>query len=99
MNKIIKTLFFTSLLIITMESVVAGKVFSKNSVQFKSIIKQLSLNTKKIKKDLLVFKIKPNNPSETIVVIPEIVKENEYLLELNSYMLDSTYKCNFSSSA
>ncbi len=49
--------------------------------------KQLNLDKSKIKEDLVVYKIIPNDKTETIVVIPEVVSEGEGYFELNSYIL------------
>ncbi|WP_299435578.1 hypothetical protein [uncultured Aquimarina sp.] len=53
-----------------------------------SVIQQLNLNKQKVKSDLIVSKVQPNNSNETIVVIPEIVgEEDEHFLELNSHVV------------
>lgn len=54
-----------------------------------SLVKQLNLDESKIKTDLVVYKIMPNNKAETIVVIPEIAAADETgeLFELNSHIL------------
>lgn len=51
------------------------------------VILQLNLNCLKINTDLIVSKVMPNNPDETILVIPEIVDEGEHYFELNSHIL------------
>lgn len=61
--------------------------FAQDINHLSSVIKQLNLEESKIKKDLVVSKIRPNNPEETMVVIPEIVDEGEQYFELNSYIL------------
>lgn len=53
-----------------------------------SVLNQLNLEVSKVKTDLIVTKVAPNNPKETIVVIPEIdYEEDEYYFELNSHIV------------
>ncbi|WP_438712142.1 hypothetical protein ACSTS3_06870 [Aquimarina muelleri] len=61
--------------------------FDKESI-VDNVIEQLNLNKQKIKTDLIVSKVQPNNSNETIVVIPEIYGEyDEQMFELNSYIV------------
>ena len=48
---------------------------------------QLDLNKSKIKNEFVALNEIPNNPNETILVIPEIVEEDEHYFELNSHIL------------
>ena len=57
------------------------------AINLQYILKQLKLDRSKCKMDLVALKAIPNNPDETIVVIPEIVEEEEYYFELNSHIL------------
>jgi hypothetical protein len=50
-------------------------------------LQQLNLDRSKVKTDLLVTKENPNNPEETILVIPEIVEQSSIYVELNSHIL------------
>ncbi len=52
-----------------------------------TVLKNLNLKKEKCKMDWVRLKENPNNPEETIVVIPEIVEEGEEYFELNSYIL------------
>ncbi|WP_109098209.1 hypothetical protein [Aquimarina sp. AU58] len=54
-----------------------------------SAIQQLNLEISKVNIDLLVTKVMPNNPQETIIVIPEYVDDHndEYHFELNSHII------------
>ncbi|WP_025663139.1 PA3715 family protein [Aquimarina megaterium] len=54
-----------------------------------SAIQQLNLEISKVNTDLLVTKVMPNNPKETIIVIPEYVDDHndEYHFELNSHII------------
>ncbi|WP_108809040.1 hypothetical protein [Aquimarina spinulae] len=54
-----------------------------------SAIQQLNLEISKVNTDLLVTKVMPNNPQETIIVIPEYVDDHndEYHFELNSHII------------
>ena len=51
------------------------------------VIQKLKLNKLKIKYDFASTKTQPNNPNETIVVIPEIALEEEDMFRLNSYIV------------
>lgn len=62
-------------------------VSSQETTFFNSVLNQLNLNKSKIKSELVVSKEIPNNPNETILVIPEIVVEEEDYFELNSHIL------------
>jgi len=55
----------------------------------KAVISQLSLNIETVKQDLIVTKIQPHKPEETIVVIPEIVEETDDYEEFNSHICTS----------
>lgn len=50
------------------------------------VLKQLKLNPLNVKTDLIVSKALPQDPDDTIVVIPEIVSEGEQEFELNSHI-------------
>ncbi len=52
-----------------------------------TVLKSLKIKKKNCKLDLLVLKEMPNNPEETIMVIPEVIDEGEQYFELNSYIL------------
>ncbi len=52
-----------------------------------SVLKQLNLENSKVNTELLVTKVMPDNPYETIIVIPEIVDEGEQYFELNSHIV------------
>jgi len=53
-----------------------------------NVIQQLNLNKQKIKTDLIISKVTPNNSNETIIVIPEISGEyDEHFFELNSHVV------------
>lgn len=54
-----------------------------------TVLKNLNLKKENCKIDWVSMKEIPNNPKETIMVIPEIVEENEedHYIELNSYIL------------
>jgi len=52
-----------------------------------AVLKNLNIKKGNCKTDLIAFKKMPNNPEETILVIPEIVDEGEHYFELNSYIL------------
>jgi hypothetical protein len=60
---------------------------SQESLEINAILMELNLNKESVKTDLIRSKIRPNNPDETIVVIPEIANETEDTFELNSYIL------------
>ena len=64
---------------------------TKNAVEginlIEEVILQLNINRLKIKYDLIVSKVQPHNPNETIIVLPEIVDEGELFYELNSHIL------------
>ena len=66
---------------------ISSKSFSQDSTLFNRVIDQLNLDRSKIKNDLMVAKVWPHNTKETIMVIPEIVKEDEDYFVLNSYLL------------
>lgn len=71
---------------------VSLNAFTQDSTLINRAIHQLDLDQSKIKTDLVVTKVRPNNPKETILVIPEIEvwEEDEYgseYFELNSYIL------------
>ena len=51
------------------------------------VLEQLNLNIENVKTDLMVSKIHPDNPKETIVVIPEIAEASGDHFTLNSYIL------------
>jgi len=52
-----------------------------------TVLENLTIEKKNCKLDLVVSKQNPNNPEETIIVIPEIVEEGEHYIELNSHIL------------
>jgi len=54
-----------------------------------TVLKNLNLKKENCKMDWVALKKMPNNPEETIVVVPEIVAENEveHYIELNSYIV------------
>ena len=60
---------------------------SQEIPHLKTILSQLDLDLSECKTDLVVAKVQPDNPEETIVVIPEIVQEKEDYFELNSHIL------------
>lgn len=66
-----------------------GKIrtISQKESLINNVIEQLRLVRTKIKNDLVVSKVQPHNPNETIMVIPEIVDEGEHYFELNSHIL------------
>ncbi|PHR72855.1 MAG: hypothetical protein COA67_03905 [Lutibacter sp.] len=67
-----------------------GKIehLSQEEIHIESVIQQLNLDKFKIKKNLIVAKVQPNNSDETIVVIPEIAgTDNGYDFELNSHIV------------
>ena len=57
-----------------------------------TVLSQLNLDKSKIKNEFVVFKGIPNNPNETILVIPEIEVEEVDYLELNSYIIIANTK-------
>jgi len=61
--------------------------FSQGLTQINNVIKQLNLEKSNCKLDLIASKKRPNNPNETIIVIPEIVEEDESYFELNSHIV------------
>lgn len=63
------------------------KPVSQKESLINNVIQQLNLEKSKIKTDLIVSEKLPNNPNETIVVLPEIVDESEHYFELNSHIL------------
>ncbi len=62
-------------------------LLAQNKIQLTKILKQLNLSKKQCKLSLVVSKPFPNIENETIVVIPEIVKEEEFGFELHSHIL------------
>jgi len=52
-----------------------------------AVLKNLNIKKGNCKTDLIALKIMPNNPEETILVIPEIVDEGEDYSELNSHIV------------
>lgn len=71
----------TTLLLIGINS------FAQDPTQINKVLKQLNLNESQCKMNLIVSKIRPNKPKETIIVIPEITYEDEYSFDLNSHIL------------
>ncbi|ADV49517.1 hypothetical protein Celal_2223 [Cellulophaga algicola DSM 14237] len=65
----------------------SGFVASQEITHLETLLHQLDLDLSVCKTDLVVAKVQPNNPEETIVVIPEIVQEEEGYFELNSHIL------------
>ncbi|MDY8135653.1 hypothetical protein [Aquimarina sp. 2201CG5-10] len=61
--------------------------FAQKVSHINEILAQLSIEESKCKTDLMISKTVPDNPEETIVVIPEIVNEGERFFDLNSYIL------------
>ena len=61
--------------------------FAQSESLINKVVKQLHLDKSKIQNELVVSTIIPNNPNETIIVIPEIVDEGEMYFELNSHIL------------
>jgi hypothetical protein len=59
----------------------------KNYTLINSVLMDLKLDWIQTKTDLIATKVYPENPEETIVVIPEIVDEGEHYFELNSHIL------------
>ncbi|KAA2218820.1 PA3715 family protein [Maribacter flavus] len=59
----------------------------KNYTLINSVLMDLKLDWIQIKTDLIATKVYPENPEETIVVIPEIVDEGEHYFALNSHIL------------
>ncbi len=53
----------------------------------KAAIEQLKLDPDKIAREFVIQKKIPNNPKETIIVIPEMVQEEKDYFELNTYIL------------
>lgn len=51
------------------------------------VLKNLNLTKEMCKMDLVVLKLNPNNPQETIIVIPEIAEEGEQYFALNSHIV------------
>lgn len=76
-----KHLLFSALLFIGLNA------FTQDSTLLKNVLSQLNLKVTKCKLDLVATKTRPNNPEETIMVIPEIVAEDEHYFELNSHIL------------
>lgn len=64
-----------------------GILFTQNKIQLSKILTQLNLNEQQCKLDLIVSKPFPGSKNETIIVIPEIAKEEEYGFELHSHIL------------
>ena len=64
-----------------------GIVLAQNRIELSKILKQLNLSEKQCKLNLVVSKPFPKIENETIVVIPEIAKEEEGLFELHSHIL------------
>ncbi|MFI8603154.1 hypothetical protein ACIGCP_01750 [Cellulophaga baltica] len=62
-------------------------VASQEIPYLETILSQLDLDLSECKTDLVVAKVQPDNPEETIVVIPEIVQEKEDYFELNSHIV------------
>lgn len=65
------------------------KPLSEDDLLVEHVIKQLSLDGSKIYRRLLVTKVKPNHPEETIMVIPEFTEgnEDESFFELNCHIV------------
>lgn len=61
--------------------------FSQNQKLIDTALDQLGLDKEACKLELATSKVKPNNPNETILVIPEIVEESECFLHLNGHVL------------
>ena len=66
----------------------SSPVSEKNNLLHK-VLQQLQLELSNIKKNLVVFKVQPNNPNETIVVIPEFKDSDydEHHFQLNSHIV------------
>ncbi len=62
-------------------------VFGQTKINLDKILKQLNLTAAQCKTSLIATKTAPNNPNETIVVIPEIAKQEDDIFELNSHIL------------
>lgn len=61
-----------------------------NAIKFnllETVLKNLNLKKEDCKLSLVAQKVNPINPAETIMVIPEIVEEDEYYFNLNSYIV------------
>lgn len=74
----------------TIEKVIENIKTADPKIEFKlidAVLKNLNIKKENCKLDLVVLKENPNNPEETIIVIPEIVDEGEHYFELNSYIL------------
>lgn len=74
---------FTSLVLLLLTQ----NHFAQDTKHLSYVLDQLNLEKSQCKFDLIVSKVKPNYPDETIVVIPEIVTEDEYYFELNSHVV------------
>lgn len=63
------------------------KSYAQDSTFFNTVFTQLKLDETKVYSELIVAKVRPDNPKETIMFIPEIVEEDEDYLEFNPYIL------------
>ena len=61
-------------------------IYGQDSLLINNVLKQIHLQINQCKPDLIRSKKLPNRPQESIVVIPEIVKEDEAYFELNSHI-------------
>ncbi len=68
--------------------------FTQNNIELNTILKQLKLTKKQCELSLIVAKPFPNNKNETIVVIPEIAKEENGYYEFHSHVLIVDTKTN-----
>jgi len=75
-----KILFILSLLI-------SYTIFSQNTIDLDKILSQLHLTKQQCATGMIVSKKLPYSQNETVVVIPEIVKEDEMEAEYNGHIL------------
>ncbi len=60
--------------------------WSQDSLIISNVLQQIELDSQQCKVDFISYKKIPHYPSETIVVIPEIVKDEGAYFELNSHI-------------
>ena len=66
---------------------ISSQSFAQDSTLFNQVIRQLNLDPFNIDTEFMVAKVRPENPKETIVVIPEIAEEDGDYITFNCYLL------------
>ena len=69
----------------TVENKIA-QVLSQTEI-IESVLNQLKIKKTDCKTEFIIIKKTPNNDTESIIVIPELVSEDEHYFELNSHIL------------